>query len=119
MDLVDLKENRNDRLADFSKGMLERIGMAQVLLHDPELLLLDEPTSGLDPLGIKKMRQTILRLKEEGKTILLSSHFVTEVERVCDQVGILHKGKLKKVIKMRGLKVSLEDLFTETVSGDV
>jgi len=119
LDLVELKENSNDRLADFSKGMLERIGMAQVLLHDPELLLLDEPTSGLDPLGVKKMRQTILRLKEEGKTILLSSHFVTEVERVCDQVGILHKGRLKRVVEMRGLGVSLEDLFTETVSGDV
>ena len=119
LDLVDLRENRNDRLADFSKGMLERIGMAQVLLHDPELLLLDEPTSGLDPLGIKKMRQTILRLKDEGKTILLSSHFVTEVERVCDQAGILHKGKLKRVVEMRGLEVSLEDLFTETVSEEV
>jgi len=119
LDLVDLKENRNDRLSDFSKGMLERIGMAQVLLHDPELLILDEPTSGLDPLGIKKMRQTILRLKEEGKTILLSSHFVTEVERVCDQAGILHKGKLKRVVEMRGLESSLEDLFTETVSEDV
>ncbi|MFB0527160.1 MAG: ABC transporter ATP-binding protein [bacterium] len=119
LDLVDLKDNRNDRLADFSKGMLERIGMAQVLLHDPELLVLDEPTSGLDPLGIKKMRQTILRLREEGKTILLSSHFVTEVERVCDQVGILHKGELKRVVDMEGLKVGLEDLFTDTVSGDV
>ncbi len=119
LDLVDLKDNRNDRLADFSKGMLERIGMAQVLLHDPELLILDEPTSGLDPLGIKKMRQTILRLKEEGKTILLSSHFVTEAEKVCDQVGILHKGELKRLVEMRGLKVSLEDLFTETVSGDL
>ncbi len=119
LDLVDLKENRNDRLADFSKGMLERIGMAQVLLHDPELLLLDEPTSGLDPLGIKKMRQTMLRLKDEGKTILLSSHFVTEVERVCDQVGILHKGKLKRVVEMKGLEVSLEDLFAETVSEDL
>ncbi len=116
LDLVDLKENRNDRLADFSKGMLERVGMAQVLLHNPELLLLDEPTSGLDPLGIKKMRQTILRLKEEGKTILLSSHFVTEAERVCDQVGILHKGKLERVVEMKGLEGSLEDLFTETVS---
>jgi len=119
LDLVDLRENRNDRLADFSKGMLERIGMAQVLLHDPELLLLDEPTSGLDPLGVKKMRQTILRLKEEGKTILLSSHFVTEVERVCDQVGILHKGKLKRVVELGGLEVSLEDLFAETVSEEV
>jgi len=119
LDLVDLRENRNDRLADFSKGMLERIGMAQVLLHNPELLLLDEPTSGLDPLGVKKMRQTILRLKEEGKTILLSSHFVTEVERVCDQVGILHQGRMKRVIEMRGLKVNLEDLFAETVSEDV
>lgn len=62
------------------------------------------------------MRQTILRLKEEGKTILLSSHFVTEVERVCDQAGILHKGKLKRIVEMKGLEVSLEDLFTETVS---
>ena len=119
LDLVDLKENRNDRLTYFSKGMLERIGMAQVLLHDPEILLLDEPTSGLDPLGIKKMRQTIVRLKDEGKTILLSSHFVTEVERVCDQVGILHKGKLKRLVEMKGLEVSLEDLFTETVSEDL
>ena len=119
LDLVDLKENRNDRLTYFSKGMLERIGMAQVLLHDPEILLLDEPTSGLDPLGIKKMRQTILRLKQEGKTILLSSHFVTEVERVCDQVGILHKGKLKRVVELKGLEVSLEDFFAETVSEDI
>jgi ABC-2 type transport system ATP-binding protein len=119
LDLVDLRENRNDRLADFSKGMLERIGMAQVLLHDPELLLLDEPTSGLDPLGVKKMRQTLLRLKEEGKTIILSSHLVTEVEKVCDGVGILHKGKLKTVVEMEGLEGRLEDLFTETVSEDV
>jgi len=119
LDLVDIRENRNDRLADFSKGMLERVGIAQVLLHDPELLLLDEPTSGLDPLGVKKMRQTILRLREEGKTILLSSHLVTEVERVCDRVGILHKGELKRVVEMKGLEVSLEDLFTETVSEEV
>jgi len=116
LDLVGLRENRNDRLADFSKGMLERIGMAQVLLHDPDLLLLDEPTSGLDPLGVKKMRQTIVRLKEEGRTILLSSHLVTEVEKVCDQVGILHRGKLKRVIEVKRLEGSLEDLFTETVS---
>jgi len=116
LDLVDLRENRNDRLTDFSKGMLERIGIAQVLLHDPELLLLDEPASGLDPLGIKKLRQTILRLKEEGKTIVLSSHFVTEVERVCDEVGILHKGKLKRVVEMKGREKSLEDIFGETVT---
>ena len=64
-------------------------------------------------------RLKVKQFKEEGKTILLSSHFVTEVERVCDQVGILHKGKLKRVVEMKGLKVGLEDLFTETVSGDV
>jgi len=118
LDFVELKENRNDRLADFSKGMLERVGLAQVLLHDPELLLLDEPTSGLDPLGVKKMRQTILRLRDEGKTILLSSHLVTEVERVCDQVGILHHGRLKKVVDGKGWEGRLEDLFSETVSGE-
>ncbi len=118
LDLVELKDNRGDRLADFSKGMLERIGMAQVLLHDPDLLLLDEPTSGLDPLGVKKLRQTILRLKAEGKTILLSSHLVTEVERVCDQVGILHQGRLKKIVDVKGLEGRLEDIFSETVSGE-
>jgi len=119
LDLVELSENRNDRLADFSKGMLERIGMAQVLLHDPEVLLLDEPTSGLDPLGIRKMRQTILRLREEGKTILLSSHFVTEVEKVCDKAGILHMGRLKRVVELRGEEVNLEEIFAETVSKEM
>jgi len=118
LDLVELKDNRNDRLADFSKGMLERVGLAQVLLHDPELLLLDEPTSGLDPLGVKKMRETILRLRDEGKTILLSSHLVTEVERICDQVGILHHGRLKKIVDVKGLEGRLEDVFAETVSGE-
>jgi len=116
LDVVELKNNRNDRLADFSKGMLERVGLAQVLLHDPELLLLDEPTSGLDPLGVKKMRETILRLRDEGKTILLSSHLVTEVERVCDEVGILHQGRLKKIVDVKGLEGSLEDIFSEAVS---
>jgi len=118
LDLVELKNSRNDRLADFSKGMLERVGLAQVLLHDPELLLLDEPTSGLDPLGVKKMRQTILRLRDEGKTILLSSHLVTEVERVCDEVGILHQGSLKKIVDVKGWEGRLEDIFSETVSGE-
>jgi len=118
LDLVELKNNRNDRLADFSKGMLERVGLAQVLLHDPELLLLDEPTSGLDPLGVRKMREIILRLRDEGKTILLSSHLVTEVERVCDQVGILHQGRLKKIVDVKGWEGRLEDIFSETVSGE-
>jgi ABC-2 type transport system ATP-binding protein len=80
----------------YSKGMLQRLGLAQALLNDPELLILDEPTDGLDPLGRKEVRDLLQRLRAEGKTIFLNSHMLSEVELVCDQVVILHQGLVAK-----------------------
>ncbi|MDH3717099.1 MAG: ABC transporter ATP-binding protein [Planctomycetota bacterium] len=81
----------------FSKGMLQRLGLAQALLHDPELLILDEPTDGLDPVGRNSIRELLLELKAEGKTIFLNSHLLQEVELICDQVAILDSGALRYV----------------------
>ena len=78
----------------FSKGMLQRIGLAQALLHDPEFLILDEPMSGLDPIGRKEVRDLILEERRRGKTILFTSHVLTDVERLCDRVAIVHRGKV-------------------------
>ena len=78
----------------FSKGMLQRIGLAQALLHDPELLILDEPMSGLDPIGRKEVRDLIVEERKRGKTILFTSHILSDVERLCDRVAIVHRGKV-------------------------
>jgi ABC-2 type transport system ATP-binding protein len=93
IELVGLQHGRHRPLSGYSKGMLQRIGLAQALLHDPELLLLDEPTAGVDPLGSREMKDLILELKACGKTIVLSSHLLDQVEQVCDRVAILHLGK--------------------------
>jgi ABC-2 type transport system ATP-binding protein len=92
--LVGLEHARNRRLGEFSKGMARRIGLAQALIGDPQLLILDEPTTGLDPIGIQEIKQLILELKKKGKTILLSSHLLSEVQDVCDRVCILYGGKV-------------------------
>ncbi|MCM2276762.1 MAG: ABC transporter ATP-binding protein [Oligoflexia bacterium] len=81
-------------LRKYSKGMLQRIGIAQALLHDPEFLVLDEPMSGLDPLGRKEMRELILKLAGEGRTVFFSSHVIPDVEAICDQVVLIQKGRL-------------------------
>ncbi len=94
LDLVGLSQVRFTPLRTFSKGMLQRAGLASSLINDPELLLLDEPTLGLDPVGAREMKDLFARLKERGKTIILSSHLLADVERVCDRVGILYQGKL-------------------------
>jgi ABC-2 type transport system ATP-binding protein len=94
LDLVGLSDDRKVSLSRFSRGMLQRIGIAQALLNDPDFVILDEPASGLDPIGQMEMRNLILRLKEEGKTILLSSHQLTEVEQICDYVSVLNRGHL-------------------------
>ncbi len=116
LEFVGLKESEKVRLSDFSKGMLQRIAMAQALLGNPDLLFLDEPTGGLDPVGIRKMRELISRLRDEGKTVFFSSHFISEVEKVCKYVGILHKGKLKKTLEVSALNGKLEDIFIQTIS---
>jgi ABC-2 type transport system ATP-binding protein len=94
MEMVGLVEVRRQRLHRFSKGMLQRIGIAQALLNDPDLIILDEPMSGLDPQGRKEMRDLILRLKHQNKTVFFSSHQLQEVELVCDRIGILSQGRM-------------------------
>ncbi len=96
--MVDLQERGADMpIRVFSRGMRQRIGIAQAMINDPELLILDEPTNGLDPLGTVQVRQFILEQKKQGRTILLCSHLLSEVERVADRVAILHRGNLLAV----------------------
>jgi ABC-2 type transport system ATP-binding protein len=84
-------------LKEYSKGMTRRIGLAQALINDPELILLDEPTSGLDPIGTREMKDLILELKEQGKTVIMCSHLLADVQDVCDRIAILHQGELKEL----------------------
>lgn len=92
---VGLKHARKRPLREYSKGMVRRVGLAQCLINDPEFILLDEPTSGMDPIGSREIKDLILDLKRQGKTVLLSSHLLADVEDVCDRVAMLYKGKLQ------------------------
>lgn len=94
LDLVGLTEAAGRRVGSYSKGMLQRIGLAQALVQDPGLLVLDEPTAGVDPVGSREIRDLILALKARGKTILLCSHLLSQVQEICDRVGILARGQL-------------------------
>ena len=96
LEQVGLSEVTNRRLADCSRGMLQRLGLAQALLGDPALVVLDEPVLGLDPAAQKFMREQILSLGQEGKTVLLSSHHLDEVARICSHVAVLHRGRLMR-----------------------
>ena len=97
LQLVGLAERARDSVAKYSKGMLQRLGLAQALLHDPQLVFLDEPTDGLDPVGRAQVRGIMQQLKAQGKTVFLNSHLLQEVELVCDRVAILDKGSLRYV----------------------
>jgi len=94
LDLVGIDDARRRPLRQYSKGMVQRVGLAQALINDPELVILDEPMSGLDPLGRREVREIILRLRDEGRTVLFSSHILSDAEQLCSRVGILAKGKL-------------------------
>ena len=94
---VDLWDARNRPVRGYSKGMVQRLGLAQVLVHDPDLYILDEPMSGLDPLGRALVKELIIELKDEGKCVFFSSHITADVEEVCDRVGVILKGELKRV----------------------
>jgi len=117
--LVELESARKRPLRTYSKGMQQRVGLAQALINDPDLLILDEPTSGLDPLGRMKVRSIIQRLKSEGKTVFFSSHELGEVETVCDRVAIINKGRLMVEGPVAELakkhQTNLEQIFLKVV----
>jgi len=92
--LVGLEDARHRRVGTYSKGMLQRIGLAQAIVQDPRLVVLDEPTAGVDPVGSRQIRDVIMGLKERGMTVLLTSHLLEQVQEVCDRVGIMARGKL-------------------------
>jgi ABC-2 type transport system ATP-binding protein len=114
---VGLEGDRRLRIKHFSKGMRQRLGIAAALINDPELLLLDEPYSGLDPVGRRRLRELLLSLKGEGKTILLSSHIVPDVEAVCDRVGILSGGVIARTLDLNAVSRGGMDEVEVTVSG--
>jgi len=94
IDKVGLRHAVDRPIGKFSKGMMQRIGLAQALLHDPDLLILDEPMSGLDPIGRKEVRDLLLEQRERGKTLLFTSHILSDVEELCDRVVIMQQGKI-------------------------
>lgn len=91
---VGLEEHGDRAVGTYSKGMLQRVGLAQALVHDPRLLILDEPTAGVDPIGAAEISRLILRLRDAGKTVLISSHLLAQIEEICDRVAILDRGRL-------------------------
>jgi ABC-2 type transport system ATP-binding protein len=127
LSLVGLAERAGDRVGGFSKGMQQRLGLAVALLAEPELVILDEPTSALDPIGRVDVRDIVLSLKSRGVAVLLNSHLIGEVERVCDRVVILDRGRvaasgtLAELLGQRELRLRLTDLSpeAETRLGDV
>ncbi len=124
---VGLKEAAHRRVGTYSKGMLQRIGLAQALVHDPKLVILDEPTAGVDPVGSAEISALILKLKDQGKTIILCSHLLGQVEDICDRIAILNRGELilegelKDLVSKKDLKSILvqnyRDDFNDELSG--
>ena len=116
LDLVGLNKARNRRLGTYSKGMLQRIGLAQALIHDPRLVVLDEPTAGVDPAGSRDICDLILNLKRRGITVLLSSHLLAQAQEICDRIGILADGVLVREGRLQEL-IAIENQ-TEFVIAD-
>lgn len=118
LEIVKMRKEKNTQLTELSRGMLQRIGIAQALLHNPQILIFDEPVAGLDPLGIREMREILLKLKKEGKTVFFSSHIISEVEKISDRVGILNEGELVRVLEQKDWFLrngGLEEVFLEVV----
>jgi len=130
IEMVGLQKARRRQLKEYSKGMTRRVGLAQALINDPDLVLLDEPTTGLDPIGTREMKDLILDLREKGKTIVMCSHLLADVQDVCDRIAILHQGELKELgrvsdlltvadttqIKARGLSDACREEIREVIS---
>jgi ABC-2 type transport system ATP-binding protein len=118
LEFIEFTGIENKKLGEFSKGMRQRIGIAQAIMHEPKVLFLDEPTSGLDPMGIKKLREIILKLnREKHMTIFMNTHLLSEVSKVCTTVGVLNNGKLiykdsiENMLKRFSNENSLEDIY--------
>ena len=116
IELVGLKGRDRELVTRFSKGMRQRLGLAQAMLHNPDLLILDEPTDGLDPVGRSQIRQLITLLRDQGKTVFLNSHILQEVELVCDRVAILVAGQLRGVGRPRDLSDQFHGQLGETIT---
>ena len=117
LDLVDMWERRALKVVNYSRGMLQRIGLAQALLHDPQLIFMDEPTAGLDPIGAAQIRAAITRLREQGKTVFLCSHLLKEMEPLCDTVAILNEGLVARQGSMEVLLAGEEGRYVVRVRG--
>ncbi|MGD8306979.1 MAG: ABC transporter ATP-binding protein [Ignavibacteria bacterium] len=118
LELVKLTKWKKSKIKTYSKGMMQRLGLAQTLINDPELIFLDEPTDGVDPIGRKEIRDILLELKERSKTIFLNSHLLSEVEKITDRVGILNKGKLLREGTVRELTEKKEEYTLTVVNSD-
>jgi ABC-2 type transport system ATP-binding protein len=103
IEMVGLEWAKRRQLKEYSKGMTRRIGLAQALINDPELIVLDEPTTGLDPIGVREMKDLIINLRKQGKTVLLCSHLLADVQDVCDRIAILYQGELKELGRVDAL----------------
>ncbi|MEE8184557.1 MAG: ABC transporter ATP-binding protein [Acidobacteriota bacterium] len=117
LDLVDLGSRGDRQLRKYSKGMLQRIGLAQAILNEPDLIILDEPLSGLDPMGRRQIRDIILDLRQQGKTIFFSSHILQDAEMICDRVGILDRGRLISIGPLADLLGRETEFWEVTFSG--
>src|ERR1700691_3827880 len=109
-------KSRKRKLREYSKGMARRIGLAQALINNPEVILLDEPTTGLDPIGTREMKDLILSLKQQGKTVLLCSHLLADVQDVCDRITILFRGRMQTLGQVRDL-LQVRDVTQIQTSG--
>lgn len=125
LDRVGLADSANKRFGEYSRGMLQKLSIIRALLHDPDILFLDEPVSGLDPLGIKQVRDLILEENREGRTLFISSHLLSEMEKICHRVAVIHRGRvviedemkrlLDTLVPERRIRVELENIPSDLV----
>ncbi len=120
LEITGLSPHKEKKTGQFSKGMLQRLGIAQAIMHEPELLILDEPASGLDPLAVRDIRQIISDTAKKGTTVLLSSHSISEVEKICSEVLIMKEGRLARTVQRHEWETGsgLEEIFINTVRTD-
>ena len=115
LELVGLTHAADERLRGYSKGMLQRVGIAQAIVHDPEVVFLDEPMSGVDPVGRKEVRDLIVDLNQAGKSIMMNTHILSDVEMICDRVGIIVEGRIAYEGSIDGFRPDGEKIFDVTL----